>query len=386
MTVITYKCPNCGGDLRFHPDSQKYRCEYCLSEFDQQQLEELAPGAAEAKELGANDGRCAEEPGVDDGRCAESGQSDAAGGRCAVPEADDGRCSAPEAAVLYNCPNCGAEIVTDETTTATFCYYCHNPVVLEGKMRGEYHPDAVIPFAIDRKKALEIFDQWISRKKYIPKAFYSRDQIEKLSGVYFPYWLYSCQVDGKLDAKGVRRKTWVTGNIQYTQTQEFDVVREGEMQVDHVTRNALSKANRKLVEGVLPFEMEKLQPFHMGYLSGFVAEKRDMEEEQFQNEVHEEIRDYAVNALRSAAGAYDSIQVQQSAADLKDERWEYALMPVWTLTYKDPKSDKMYYFACNGQTGKVCGELPVDTGRLMRLFLSMFVPVFVVLLAVGYWI
>ena len=31
---------------------------------------------------------------------------------------------------------CGAEVVTDATTAATFCYYCHNPVVLSGKLSG----------------------------------------------------------------------------------------------------------------------------------------------------------------------------------------------------------------------------------------------------------
>lgn len=376
MAVITYKCPNCGGDLRFHPDSQKYRCEYCLSEFDQKQMEALAADAEAAK---------AKAPGANDGRTGTA-DTDAAVKAAGSEAADRGAATSSGAAVLYTCPNCGAEIVTDETTTATFCYYCHNPVVLEGKMRGEYQPDLVIPFAINREKALSIFDQWIRKKKYIPKAFYSKEQIEKLSGVYFPYWLYSCQVDGKLDAKGVRRKTWVTGNIRYTQTQEFDVIREGDMQVDHVTRNALSKANRKLVEGVMPFEMEKLQPFHMGYLSGFMAEKRDMEEAQFQSEVQQEVRDYATSSLRSTAGDYDDIQVRQATAELKGEKWDYALMPVWTLTYREPKTDKMYYFACNGQTGKVCGELPVDTGRLLRLFLSMFVPVFAALLVVGYFI
>ena len=46
-------------------------------------------------------------------------------------------------AVLYTCPSCGAEIVTDSTTAATFCYYCHNPVVLSGRVSGEFLPDLV---------------------------------------------------------------------------------------------------------------------------------------------------------------------------------------------------------------------------------------------------
>ena len=32
---------------------------------------------------------------------------------------------------LYSCPSCGAEIMADANTAATFCYYCHNPVILQ---------------------------------------------------------------------------------------------------------------------------------------------------------------------------------------------------------------------------------------------------------------
>ena len=44
----------------------------------------------------------------------------------------------------------------------------------------------------------------------------------------------------------------------------------------------------------------------------------------------------------------------------------------------------MYYFALNGQTGKTCGCLPVDKGRLAVLFVSVFVPILVFMLIVGY--
>lgn len=98
--------------------------------------------------------------------------------------------------MLYTCPSCGAEIVTDETTAATFCYYCHNPVILSGRLSGEFHPDYVIPFAMEKKRAVEIFEQWMKKKRFVPKAFYSEDQIEKISGVYFPYMLYSCRAEG----------------------------------------------------------------------------------------------------------------------------------------------------------------------------------------------
>ena len=104
--------------------------------------------------------------------------------------------------------------MTDETTAATFCYYCHNPVVIEGRLKGGYHPDYVIPFSIDRKQAEEIFRNWIGGKRFVPRDFYSPRQVESMTGVYFPYWLYSCQVDGRMDAEGIRMRVWDAGNLR----------------------------------------------------------------------------------------------------------------------------------------------------------------------------
>ena len=50
MEVITYKCPNCGGDLTFDPASGKYKCEYCLSSFTQEEAEKAKIGRASCRE------------------------------------------------------------------------------------------------------------------------------------------------------------------------------------------------------------------------------------------------------------------------------------------------------------------------------------------------
>ena len=65
--------------------------------------------------------------------------------------------------------------------------------------------------------------------------------------------------------------------MRYTETKIYDVKRSGTVDVGNVARNALKKANRRLVDGVQPFEMNQAQQFSMGYLSGFLAENRDME-------------------------------------------------------------------------------------------------------------
>lgn len=352
MAVITYKCPNCGGGLVFNPNTQKYRCEYCLSDFNQEELEESAPPVPE-----------------------ESQEETAP----VEPEASD-------SPVLYTCPSCGAQIVTEKTTTATFCYYCHNPVVLSERLEGSFEPDYVIPFQIDRKKAEQIFSQWISSKRFVPEAFYNKSQIETLTGVYFPYWLYGCQIEGRLKAQGNKLRVWTAGDLRYTETKVYDVDRQGKLDVDHVARTALRKANRELVDGVLPYKMEEKKEFSMGYLSGFVAENRDMEKQQFVQEVQTEVKEFALSNLQAQVGGYSNVNIREKAADILEETWSYALLPVWTLTYNDRAGGKIYYFALNGQTGKICGELPVDKGKLTRLFLSIFLPMLVLLLIGGYFL
>ena len=76
--------------------------------------------------------------------------------------------------------------------------------------------------------------------------------------------------------------------------------------------------------------------------------------------------------------------MREFTADISDAKWRYALLPVWTFTYQDKKDDKMYYFALNGQTGKTCGRLPVDRGKLALLFFEIFIPVFLFFAVVGY--
>ncbi len=119
--------------------------------------------------------------------------------------------------------------------------------------------------------------------------------------------------------------------MRYTETTVYDVKRQGTMEVDHVARNGLRKANRQLVDSVLPYRMNEKEDFSMGYLSGFLAENRDMEKEQFVLDVQTEVRQFALQSLQDQAGSYSSMQVRKKEAGIRDEKWSYALLPVWTL-------------------------------------------------------
>lgn len=365
MAVISYKCPNCDGELIFDPASQNYKCEYCMSAFAQAELEAMQPEQAKEQQAMEEAAQQTEDQQTE-GQQTEEQQAE-------------------EDAVIYSCPSCGAEIVTDSTTAATFCYYCHNPVVLSGRLSGDFLPDRIIPFAIDKKQAQQRFLEYVHSRKFVPRAFFRKQQIEKMSGVYFPYWVYECSMDGKLDAQGTNIRVWRNGETEYTETKYYQIEREGKVELSNLAKNALQKANQKLATGVLPFDMKQMKEFHMGYLSGFQAEKRDVEQENLRQEIEQEVKGYGKQLLRDTISGYSGVTINSHQLNTIAESWHYVLLPVWTLTYKG-KNGKLYFYSMNGQTGKVFGELPIDYGRVCLLGGIVALVVLLLFLIGGYLI
>lgn len=333
MAVISFKCPNCDGELVFDPVTSKYKCIYCSSIFSQQELDAMQPAAS---------------------------------------------------AVSYSCPSCGAEIMTDDTTAATFCYYCHNPVILGERLEGRFLPDKVIPFEVTKEAAVNGFLNYVGKKKFVPKAFFNKKQIESMTGVYFPYWNYDVELHGQMQGNARNIRVWRSGNTEYTETSHYGIAREGDVSLNNLTENALSKANVKLANGVMPYDFSKMKDFNMGYLSGFQAEKRDIEQVAVQNKMQNEMRTSAEKLMRETI-KYDSVTIQNTNFMPKKETWSYCLLPVWTITYKG-KDGKIYYFSMNGQTGEVCGELPIDHKKLLLLSIGTAAIILLVGLIGGYLI
>ena len=344
MSAITYKCPNCDGGLVFDPESGTYACEYCLSKFTQEELEVESESAESVESAESTDSQ--------------------------------------QSATVYHCPSCGAEIITDETTAATFCFYCHNPIVLAGKLEGTYLPDGIIPFKITKEEAETKFLEWIQKKKFVPRGFYSKRHMEKMSGIYFPYWLYGCETDSYMNGTARDIRIWRIGDIEYTETKTFAIRRAGKVTFKHLPKTALGKAQNAMLKGIFPYEFGALEKFHMGYLSGFQAEKRDIDKETLEAEVRQEIKKYAEKRMRDTITGRNAFSMESQNHTIADEKFQYALLPVWILTYRQG-GNQVYYFAINGQTGEIVGKLPIDNKKLFGLGGIIFAAVFIILLIGG---
>ncbi|MDX9872137.1 MAG: hypothetical protein RBT41_06935 [Clostridia bacterium] len=319
MPVASYKCPNCGGPLQFKPELQKSRCDYCLSTFTDQELDEI--------------NQAMEEKAARESRLRG-----------------------------YICDSCGAEVVTEETTAAAFCYYCHSPVLLTGRLTGQFRPDKIIPFTYDRDKAVKSFLAWSKSRRYVPREFYSDSQLEKITGIYIPYWRADLKTELNYAGKGVNRRIWRVGDREYTETKEYTIQRRGSIGIDHLQEVATTKIDKGLLDSVAAYDEEKEVDFSLSYLSGFFAEKYNLEKDAVEPRIEERARKYASLLVKETIEGYQSVSLDKTELDISVREWKYTLLPVWILTYK--YRNKTYIYAVNGQNGKSYGELPVDSKKL----------------------
>ena len=331
-TIITYKCLNCGGGLRFDPNEQDLICDFCMSKFTEEELEkEENSKKSEEKERQRK-------------------------------EFDD---SVKE----YYCDSCGAAVIADNNTAADFCYYCHHPLILGHKLSGNLRPTKIVPFKFNRNEAKDKFIQYAKKKWFLPRDYISSGSIEKITGVYYPFWVTDADTDSEMQGIGKNIRTWMAGDYRYTETTTYAVYRRGRLHFEDITTSAISTEDKKMIEGILPYPVEDYTDFSMPYLQGYFAKKRDIERESLSGEVKSRMNSYA-NTLLTRTTNYSVMDVNHLDVSILHSHWEYSLMPIWILTYKKKhetkkNKDRMYIYAMNGSTGKVYGELPVSIPKLL---------------------
>jgi hypothetical protein len=238
-------------------------------------------------------------------------------------------------------------------------------VILKGRLSGQYRPAKVIPFQFSREEAQNLFRIWCSKRKFLPKTFTSESQLTHMAGVYVPFWVADCDINGTMRAVCKKLRTWTTGSYRYTETKEFDVFREAKLKFEGIPADGSSKIEDALMEAIEPFDYNQTVPFEMSYLSGFLSDKYDVNKSQ----VFPCVRNRAVNGsdqlLRGSMVGYDTVRVIQSDMNVLQTKWQYMLLPVWFMSYL--YKGKQYDFAINGQTGKQAGTPPLDTGKLNGL-------------------
>lgn len=343
--INEYKCPSCGGAIEFDSHSQKMKCPYCDTEFDLETLkkydEQLSKEAEQKDDI--SDWQ------TDPGKQWQEGETDGMN--------------------VYTCKSCGGEIVSDENTGATSCPYCGNPVILTERFRGALRPDMVIPFKLDKKAAKEAYYKHIKGRPLLPKVFRRENHIDEIKGIYVPFWLFDADVAADARYKATKVRTWSDSDYDYTETSYYSVDRSGNMSFVSVPVDGSSRMSDDLMESIEPYKVADAVEFQTAYLSGYLADKYDVDAQQSTDRARERMKESAQDVLRDTVKGYASVIPENTNVRISGGDAKYALYPVWILntTWRGKK----YIFAMNGQTGRMTGDLPVDNGAYTRWLLGL---------------
>ena len=400
--INTYQCPACMGPLQYSATTGKLECEYCGSSYEVAEVEALyakkAAAAAPKPTCPACNTEVFFQPGDKEAICpscgaefeveallalaarqAEKKQDSMTWDTQAGGAWDEGE---TDALRVYSCKQCGGEIVADETTGATQCPYCGNPVVLSGHFSGSLKPDLVIPFQVDKKAAIAALNNHYKGKRLLPRVFKDQNHIEEVKGLYVPVWLFDADADAQVEYEATKVRTWSDSDYDYTETRHYAVIRGGTLGFADVPVDGSTKMDDTLMESIEPFDISDAVPFKTAYLPGYMADKYDVDAGESIDRANQRIKQSTEDAFRSTVMGYTTVTAVDSNIRLQNGKARYALYPVWVLN-TDWNGQK-FIFAINGQTGKIAGDLPMDKGAFWKYLIGVTGAVTALAFAISY--
>lgn len=325
-----YNCKNCGSELYWNAKTCSLKCEYCDNEYQVSDFED----ATNTKEEVADES-------IDATYISE--------------ELDDGM-------VAYECKKCSGVIVTAKTTMADICPYCGESISITSKSVGKFRPKLLIPFKVEKKKAKELYQDYVKKAKYSPKEFKQDNIVEKMQGLYAPFYLHN--IDNKSDHifSGeiiTRRKS---GEYMITKHDVYDLRASIDCKYVNLPTDSSVRLNDYMMKCIEPYDYKDLKDYNPAYMSGFLAEQTDEDEKKIDQAAIDRSKEGNKKKARGLFKKYTGVLDKDNNYTIRRHTKDYSMLPVWLLNVK--YGSKNFQFAINGQTGKITGKLPLDFKKL----------------------
>lgn len=333
-----YECKVCRAELEWNPDTNSLKCKYCDSEFQASDFEDNTSTQEVA------------------GEEITSGYTSA---------------STEDGMVIYKCEECGAELVASTTTMATECAYCGRAISITSRASGQFRPEKTIPFAINKDKAMEEFKAYTKRSWLTPKSFSTDSVVEKMQGVFVPFYLHSMILNSEAEFEAEKIKKFQRRDDRVEEHKVYEVNTTGHGSFKDIPTDASTKMEDYLMDAIEPFSYDKIVDYNPAYMAGFFAEQPDETADDTRQRAVSRAKQGMIEKMQGVAGNFDAIKVTRAHHNISDASSKYAMIPVWLLNV-DYNGNK-YTYAVNGETGKISGKLPFSWAKVAIAGLVPFV-------------
>ena len=327
LKVFSKKCENCGGETVFDPKEQKLKCLYCGSVFNIEINSKI------------------EERNLDE--LLKNGQ-------------------VWESAEVLQCQSCGAKEIIEAGEVSHVCPFCGtNSIVKISEIPG-LKPQGVVPFRLEKSKAILLAIKWAKKKLYAPKKFKKSVKTENLHGVYSPIFTFDAQSSstymgclGKSYVVTTYRngKTYVSTRVRY-----FNISGSVDMNFDDIVVQASTDFPQNVIKSLEPFPTKDVPSYDPKYLKGFSANTYNKEGAKcWEESVAMMNHKIEQNILKKYD--YDYKQSLSVNTTFSSKTYKYILVPIYVGHFSYNK--KLYNFYINGDNGKIAGKTPVSVWKVL---------------------
>ncbi len=321
------KCPNCGAALVYDEKSDHIICEYCDSSFDVNEIK------AKPVHMGKMTKEDIRESGLDD--------------------------DSYMGLNVYSCTSCGGQIRVNGVEASTFCSFCGQPTVIFDRVEKSLKPKYILPFSLPKEKVETIVRKKLQEGYFVPNEI-KNFKTECIRGIYIPFWLVDLDYKGAYIIKGSHKRGKTTVTTYY--------YRKGRALFKKITLDASRQLSDESSQRLEPYHLDSIQPFSINYLTGFYADTLDVEAKDITSLAKNRAKSLFDKEIKTTVKD-SNLSIVKEAASAKVVDKEYALLPVWFLSFHDGQIP--YTYLVNGQTGKVIGAVNFNHKRANVLFVTL---------------
>lgn len=319
----TAKCPSCGADLIYDPETQALKCPYCGTEKN-----------------------------INGKVCSESDLN-----RLFTERANNWATEAK----AFRCVNCGATTVISKKEISKNCAYCGASNIIESEGMSGMRPDAVLPFTLTKEDAGKCATNWAKKKFFAPRKFKKSLTPENINGNYNPSFTFDsyahCKYNGRLGEYYYETKIVNGKQQQVRKVRYFNISGTYNTFFDDVLVQASDKVPQKTLNKIQPFDTNSSKEYSPDYLYGFSATQYTKDGKACWDTAKEIMYQMAKNQIL-AKYTYDVIDYFKMDVNYTSVTYKYVLLPLY-IGHFDFKQ-KLYNFFVNGRNGKTTGKVPIS--------------------------
>jgi len=356
-----YPCSSCGADLLFEPRDGFLTCPYCGHK------EAIADSVARVEE-----------------------QSFEQHLRIRPEQMEKLAVNALE----VKCQSCGATSIFTPPQVAGRCEFCGVQIVAQPKSADPIlTPGGLLPFCVTQQQATGNLRQWLSSLWFAPNDLKRFAEPEAIQGVYIPFWTYDTNTT--TDYEGQRGEYYYVTETYYERDSQGNQVQRTR-QVRHTRWYSASGTVTGSFDDVLiaatlslpsnrlaalePWDLPELKPYNPAFLSGFKAQRYQVDLAQGFELMKEVIAPSIQSAVRNDIGG-DEQRIDSLSTSYSETTFKHLLLPVYAGAYR--YNGKLFQILVNGRTGEIQGDRPYSVWKIALLVVTILIIVLIVVILYG---